>query len=68
MTLCSRVKGIDIKLTNEVWSSIGKIGGEKCHLGIEGFHKFTEYQNCLRNPEDCKDYSGYKIGGMKKDE
>lgn len=44
-TLCSKVKGIDIKLTEEVWTNIGgfRFGGEKCHMGIEGFHKFRVY-------------------------
>ncbi|WVY92733.1 hypothetical protein V8G54_031821 [Vigna mungo] len=59
-TLCSKVKGIDIKLTNEIWSEIAglKLGGERCHLGMEGFHKFS----------DIQDYSHYKTGGMKKDD
>lgn len=58
-TLCSRVKGVDIKLTDDVWTKLAglKLGGEKCHLGIEGFHKFTEYQNSLRNPEESNDYT-----------
>lgn len=51
-TLCSRVKGVDIKLTNEVWTEIDdfKLGGQKCHLGIEEFLKFTLYQDSLCNP------------------
>ncbi|WVZ14809.1 hypothetical protein V8G54_012375 [Vigna mungo] len=69
-TLCYKVKGVDIKLTNEVWTEIKgfKLNGEKCHLGIEGFHKFTVYQDNLRNPEEIRDYSHYKIGGMKIDD
>lgn len=53
-TLFSRVKGVDIKLTNEVWTELAglKLGGEKCQLGIEGSHKFTEYQDTLRNAKD----------------
>lgn len=35
--------------------------------GIEGFHKFSIYQDTLRNPYDCQNYSSYKTGGMKKD-
>ncbi|KOM49360.1 hypothetical protein LR48_Vigan08g018700 [Vigna angularis] len=33
-TLCSTMKGVDIKLTDEVWTNIGcfRLGGEKCHL------------------------------------
>lgn len=33
-TLYSKVKGVDIKLTEEVWIDIAehKIGGERCHL------------------------------------
>lgn len=55
------------KVKNEVWTEVTefRIEGEKCHLGIEGFHKFTTYQDCLRNLDDCRDYSKYKTGGMK---
>ncbi|WVZ08945.1 hypothetical protein V8G54_022291, partial [Vigna mungo] len=42
--------------------------GEKCHLRIEGFHKFRVYQDCLRNPSEPKDYSHYRTEGMKKDD
>lgn len=68
-TLCSRVKGFDIKVTDDVWTEIAglKLEGERCHLGIEGFHKFSIYQDTLRNLDDCQDYSSYKTGGMKKD-
>ncbi|KOM57741.1 hypothetical protein LR48_Vigan11g077400 [Vigna angularis] len=69
-TLCSRVKGVDIKLTNEVWTDIAgfRLEGQKCHLGMEGFHKFTIYQDSLRNIDEVRDYSHYKTGGMKKDD
>lgn len=69
-TLCSRVKGVHIKLTNEVWTKITclRLGGEKCHLGVEGFHKFTVYQYCLRNPDQIREYSHYDTGSMKKDD
>lgn len=69
-TLCSRVKGIDIKLTEEVWESIAgfRAGGEKTHLGIEGLHKFSVYQDCLRDPNQARDCSFYKTGGMKRDD
>ncbi|BAT96027.1 hypothetical protein LR48_Vigan02g075100 [Vigna angularis] len=69
-TPCSRVKGIDIKLTDEIWIEIAglRLGGEKCHLGVEGFHKFTVYQDCLRNPDEVRDYSHYKTSNMKKDD
>ncbi|KOM57631.1 hypothetical protein LR48_Vigan11g066400 [Vigna angularis] len=65
-----RVKGVDIKLTDEVWSEIAgfTIEGERCHLGMDGFHKFSVYQDSLRNPEDVRDYSHYKTRGMKKDD
>lgn len=48
-TLCSKVKGVNIKLTDEVWTEIAdfKLGREKCHLGIDGFHKFIMYQDSL---------------------
>ncbi|XP_047161390.1 uncharacterized protein LOC124831443, partial [Vigna umbellata] len=69
-TLCSRVKGVYIKLTHEVWNNIASyhLRGEKCHLGMEGFHKFTVYQDNSRNPVEMRDYSHYKTGGMKKDD
>lgn len=69
-TFCSRVKGVDIKLTEDVWTEIAglKLEGESCHLGMEGFHKFSVYQDSLRNPDDIQDYSHYKTGGMKKDD
>ncbi|KOM54826.1 hypothetical protein LR48_Vigan10g071800 [Vigna angularis] len=69
-TLYSKVKWVDIKLTEEVWVDIAglKMEGEKCHLGIDGFHKFSIYQECLRNPNDIQYYSHYKTGGMKKDD
>lgn len=46
-TLCSRVKEVGIKLTNEVWTEIAdlKLEGEQSHLGVEGFHKFIVYQD-----------------------
>lgn len=70
VTLCSRVKGVDIKLTDEVWTEIVglKLVGEKCHLGIGGFHKFIVYQDSLRSLEEIRDYSHYKTSGMKKDD
>ncbi|KOM57961.1 hypothetical protein LR48_Vigan11g099400 [Vigna angularis] len=69
-TLCSRVQGVDIKLIDDIWTNIAglKLGGERCHLGMEGFHKFSVYQDSLRNPEEVRDYSHYKTGGMKKDD
>ncbi|WVZ03628.1 hypothetical protein V8G54_024434 [Vigna mungo] len=53
-----------------VWTDIAelKLGGKRCHLGIEGFHKFSVYQDSLRNTNDIQDYSNYKTGGMKKDD
>lgn len=69
-TLYSKFKGVDIKLANEVWTKVAgfKLGGEKCHLGINGFHKFTIYQDSLRNPEEIRDYSHYKTEATKKDD
>ncbi|KOM55922.1 hypothetical protein LR48_Vigan10g181400 [Vigna angularis] len=52
------------------WTSIAGFhqGGEKAHLGIEGLHKFSMYQDCLRDPNQPCDYSLYRTGGMKKDD
>ncbi|KOM40961.1 hypothetical protein LR48_Vigan04g115900 [Vigna angularis] len=67
-TLCSRVKGVDIKLTDDVWTTIVGFRGEKSHLGIDGLQKFSVYQDCLRNSNEPRDYSHYRTSGMKKDD
>lgn len=69
-TICSRVKGVDIKLIDEVWFEIAafKLGGEQCYLQMEGFHKFIVYQDCLRNLNEVRDYSYYRTNGIKKDD
>ncbi|KOM40887.1 hypothetical protein LR48_Vigan04g108500 [Vigna angularis] len=69
-TLCSRVKGVEIKLTKDVWTSITgfRPKDEKCHLVIEGMNKFSMYQNFLENPNEPRDYSLYRAGRMKRED
>lgn len=57
-TLCSRIKGANVKLDEDVRTSIVgfRLGNEKNHLGIKDLHKFSIYQACLRDPRQPRDY------------
>jgi len=54
--LISHVKGVDIEITNEVWTTITRLKFcglriNKGNLGvIEEFNKMQFYKNCLKNP------------------
>lgn len=52
-TLCFRVKGVDIRLDEDVWTSIAGIclGGYKSHLGMPRVNKLTIYKACFINAE-----------------
>ena len=54
--LVSYVKGVKLKITREIWSSIGgiKYSGLKVNkgntVGIQEFNKMQLYKSCVRNP------------------
>jgi len=68
--LTSRVKGVNIVLTTDVWTSIAgfRISGIPAHRGFPGANRLDIYQGCLRDPKAKRDYSIFRTGGMKKDE
>ncbi|QCE03458.1 hypothetical protein DEO72_LG8g1482 [Vigna unguiculata] len=68
--LTSRVKGVNIVLTLDVWTSIivFRIAGIPAHRGFPGANRLDIYQGCLRDPTTKRDYSIFLAGGMKKDE
>jgi len=68
--LISRVKGVDIYLTTDVWTDIAgfRISGIPAHRGFPGANRLDVYQGCLRDPKAKRDYSIFRAGGMKKDE
>ena len=68
--LTSRVKGVNIVLTSDVWTSIAgfRIAGIPAHRGFPGANRLDIYQGCLRDPTAKRDYSIFRADGMKKDE
>ena len=56
--LVSHVKGVKLKITREIWSSVGgiKYSGLKVSkgntAGIQGFNKLQFYRSCVRNPTE----------------
>jgi len=56
--LVSYVKGVKLKITREIWSSVGgiKYSGLKVSkgntAGIQGFNKMHFYRSCVRNPTE----------------
>ena len=71
-TLNSRVKGVDIVITNYVWAAITgqKFSGVRINKGnlgvIEEFNKMQFYKNCLKNP--LSKVRNFFMGGLKLDE
>ncbi|WVZ25281.1 hypothetical protein V8G54_003825 [Vigna mungo] len=63
-----RVKGVDVKLDGEIWSSIVMFcpGGVKSHHGFLGLNKISLYQACLRYLDEARDYTLFRAGGMKR--
>ena len=68
--LTSRVKGVNIVLTPDVWTSIAGfcISSIPAHRRFPGANRLDIYQGCLRDPKAKCDYSIFRVGGMKKDE
>ena len=66
------MKGVDIVITNEVWTVITGIKYfglriNKGNLGvIEEFNKIQFYKNCLENP--LSKVRNISVGGLKLDE
>jgi len=60
--LVSRIKGVDIVLDNNVWSSIArfKLGGSTPHMGMLGVSKLEVYQSCLHFSNAPRDYTLFK--------
>ncbi|WVZ02792.1 hypothetical protein V8G54_023598, partial [Vigna mungo] len=68
--ITSRVKRVDIKLDDEIWTSIVgfRLGGEKSYKDFPRLNKLRIFQTCLRYPNEPKDYTLFKVGGMKRDD
>jgi len=68
--LTLRVKGVNIVLTLDVWTSIAsfRIAGILAHRGFPRANRLDVYQGCLRDPTAKRDYSIFCVGWMKKDE
>ena len=70
--LISHVKGVDIEITNDVWTAINglKYSGLRINKGnlgvIKEFNKMQFYKNCLKNP--LSKVIIFSIGGLKLDE
>jgi len=71
-TLNSHVKGVDIVITNDVWTTITglKYSGLRINKGnlgvIEEFNKMQFYKNCLKNP--LSKVRNFSVGGLKLNE
>lgn len=67
--ICSRVKGVNIKLDEGIWSTIVgfKLGGYKSQLGMLGINRLAIYKACLRNPYEPRDFTLSKSWGTKRD-
>jgi len=68
--LTSCVKGVNIVLTPDIWTSIAgfRIAGIPAHRGFPRANRLDIYQGCLRDPTAKRDYNIFRAGGMKKDE
>jgi len=54
--LVSHVKGVDLEITNEVWTTVTglKFSGLRINRGtgvVDEFNKMQFYKNCLKNPQ-----------------
>ena len=68
--LTSRVKGVNIVLTPNIWTSIVGfcIASISTHRGFPGANRLDIYQGCLRDPMAKRNYNIFRARGMKKDE
>lgn len=68
--ICSRVKGVNVKIDEEMWNSfVGiKTEGYSSHLGISNISKMNIYKDCLRFPNRPRAFSIHLNGGMKREE
>jgi len=70
--LISHVKGVDIQITNDVWTAItglkfSRLRINKSNIGvIKEFNKMQFYKNCLKNP--LSKVRNFPVGGLKLDE
>lgn len=65
-----RVKGVDVCIDEAVWKTIARfrIAGIKSHLGMLGINKMTIYKDCLRFLEEPRDFTLFRVDGLKGDE
>ena len=71
-SLVSHVKGVDMIITNKVWSAVTglKSSGLRINRGnlevVENFNKIQFYKSCLKNPHSK--VRNFSVGGLKLDE
>lgn len=60
--ICSKVKGVNIKLDEAIWSTIVgfKPGGHKSYMGVFSINKLVIYKACLRNPDKSRNFTCLK--------
>ncbi|QCD99321.1 hypothetical protein DEO72_LG7g602 [Vigna unguiculata] len=68
--LTSHVKGVNIVLTKELWTSIAGFqpGGLPAHRGLPGVNRLDIYQSCLRDPTAKRNYNIFRADAIEKDE
>jgi len=71
-SLVSHVKGVDMVITNDVWTVVVglKFFGIRINRGnlgvVEDFNKIQFYKNCLKDPHSK--VRNFSVGGLKLDE
>jgi len=64
----SRVKGVIMDITHEVWKTVTSLKCDGLKLGkgtiegLEEYNKVTFYRSCLRNPQAAG--KGFQVGGL----
>ncbi|KOM26510.1 hypothetical protein LR48_Vigan280s001000 [Vigna angularis] len=68
--ILSRVKGVDIYIDEVVLKTIVGFhpGGKKCHQGISSINKVAIYKDCLRNSEQPRDHTLFRVFVLKTNE
>jgi len=70
--LLSHVKGVDLEITNEVWTVVTglKFSGLRINKGnigaVDKFNKMQFYKSCLKNP--LLRVRSFSVGGLKLSE
>ncbi|KOM37826.1 hypothetical protein LR48_Vigan03g120800 [Vigna angularis] len=68
--ILSRVKGVDVWIDEAIWNTIAGFHPAriKSHLGMCGINKMAIYKDCIRFPEEPRDFTLFRVGDLKRDE